>query len=526
MLNLKLSWFNERAISIPHPAPWQSAHLELSNIPTRYAWQDLRLYTHTLSTQATPVYLKKKQEHHFHLHADWMAAEPGIHHMRLVQISQPQVILWETHFFLGAPPLTQSLWLKILQETYHQSRLRFQPQPLVPFTKHPPFMSSPPDIIAEFHAIFALLCHHQGLLHSLSALPLGSQLQWTPLYRTQKISPPLLFRHLSAQPLHTAVPEIKQLPQVPLANYLNFLARVLLSRLKLLCYLLPQYLKTHPFLVEPVQSMWRQGLILWRAWQQHPYSQTLPQWNPQALTELMALAEHNPALKAWIHCARCLSMSIKPDLAPHHIAMGYQGFAYVYQSWCTALLKKSLNHTLQEKGWQAVSAHHPKGVCWQNLTTGERLMLLIEHRFVPATHARDAVFSISRGQQPDVCLLLFEDIDRWKQFLPHSGLVFEIKFRQKDLRPRKVDLDRLHAYRDAVYTQIGMQKSPLFIGGALLYPGHHETYPPGLQALTCLPDQELRLEYLLTQLLTPKEHPYEPTRRSSRLHPSGAGHHR
>lgn len=504
MLNLKLSWFDERARAILHPAPWQSAHLELANIPNRYAWQELRLYTHPLSAQATPVYLKKKQQQHFHLHADWMAAEPGMHHMRLVHIAQPQVPLWETHFFLAAPPLTEELWLKILQETYHHSRLRFQPQPQVPFRAQPALKRTPPNIISEFHTLIALLAEEPSLQNSLKHLPFNPALQWTPLYRLQKVSPPLLFRHVSAQPLHTTVLATQTLPELPLANHLSFLIQALFFRLKHLCYLLPQFLKAHPFLMEHLQSMGRQGTLLWQAWQQHPYAKALPQWGPHALAELEALAAQTPALKVWVHCAQCLTMSVRPDLAPHYIAMGYQGFGYIYQSWCTALLKSSLHTALLCKGWQSKAGEHdPQALCWEHIETGQHLMLRVEHRFSPESVIQSGPFSISRGQQPDVCLLWFKDSDHWQQFSPHKGLVFEIKFRQEGLRPRKVDLDRLHAYRDAVYTQIDGNNIPLFRGGALLYPGQHENYPPGLQALTCLPDQELKLEYLLTLLLKP-----------------------
>lgn len=501
-LPLKLSWFNERSQSISQPRPWQSAHLEIANIPTHYPWQDLRLFTQTLSAQPTPLYLKKKLNKTFHLHADWSAAEPGIHTLRLF-LHKPAYkhLLWETHFFLTAPPLTESLWLSMLQETYHQSHLRFRPQTPVPFTPVRSLPASTPDMAHEFYVLFDLLCGPHNLHQTLPLLPFEEGLRWRPLYRTRRISPALLFRNPHKLPLHTAVPEQEKFPQTPLAGYLNFLVQALISRLQHLVYVLPQTRQHTPFLVDPLQNMWHRGNHLWHMWQQHAYAQTPPQWSPKALEELRMEAHQCPALTPWLTCAQRLLLNIRPEHAPDALFVGYQNFAYVYQQWCTLQLKQALQSTLQSRGWQLLEALHPQRLSWRHTATGQYLVLAVEQRFSPLSQNSPAVFSISRGQQPDVCLLLFQNAQQRQQDVPHKGLVFEIKFRQDALRPRKVDLDRLHAYRDAVYTRQGEHARPLFTGGALLYPGHNENYPPGLQALTCLPTYELRLEYLLSQLL-------------------------
>jgi hypothetical protein len=51
-------------------------------------------------------------------------------------------------------------------------------------------------------------------------------------------------------------------------------------------------------------------------------------------------------------------------------------------------------------------------------------------------------------------------------------------------QPKKIDIDTMHAYRDAIRTQSGER---VVSYAAILYPGPEVRYPPGIEALTADP---------------------------------------
>lgn len=513
---LSCRWFDERSQSLNLPRPWQSAQLEIRGIPTHYPWQSLQLYTGILAPHPTPLYLKQKTNKGLVLHADWAAAEPGFHHLRLYRNTGLQsLLLWQCAFFIEATPLTQELWLHILESTHKNAHLRFQTRTPVPLQSFHSPQKKPTEnfshAISEFSRLQWLVSPAAQLGESLKMLKPQYQQVLTPLYRTRKIAPPLLYRNLKALPLHTPV----QQPQIrapELASALHFLILVLYHRYQWLSYTLPQMSKDTATLSQALGQLSQNWQQLWSQWQRHPYHQSQPLWTHLSLSQLKRACYQRPQLKPWLNCAELLQSPLTPGrLTSTALYTGYIGFGYVYQHWSTQRLRQALTEQLQSVGWslwqpQASLTHPYLGAHWQS-PTGEQLVLREEQRYAPltASNRETALYSISKGQQPDLSLLYFESRQHWQRQQPQKGLVFEVKFRQDPQgRPRKTDLDRLHAYRDAIYVQSSHSSDHrLFVGGALLYPGHVERYEPGLEALTCLPGQELRLNYLLSYLIDP-----------------------
>ena len=510
-LSLSLRWFNERSQQLVHPRPWQSAQLEIEGLPAGYPWQKLRLYTGIGAHLPTSLYLKRKTHKGLVLHADWAAAEPGFHHLRLHETTNSQAFsLWESSFFIGAAPLTQALWLHMIETTYQNTHLRFQARTPVPLqgihtqdlNHTSPFSYAIGEAIGEFSRLQWLVSPAAKLGESLSHLKSQHSHHVLPLYRTQKIAPQLLYRNLKALPLHTPVPQNK--PGIPeIASTLQFLMLALHHRYRWLSYALPQMSKDTKSLSHALHQLAQNWRKLWTQWQSHPYHQSQPRWAPDSLKQLKSACAQLPQLKPWLACAELLQSPLTPGvLTPPPLFTGYIGFGYVYQYWCTQHLGKALAKHLLSIGWKAQGPERH----WQS-PTGEQLVLCVERQYAPARKSPtiETLYSISRGQQPDLSLLYFESRRHWLQQSPQKGLVFEVKFRQDNQgRPRKVDLDRLHAYRDSVYVRSSSPSNRrLFVGGALLYPGYLERYEPGLEALTCLPEQELRLDYLLNHLLNP-----------------------
>lgn len=509
---IQAHWFNERSQPLAHPGPWQSAQLEIKGIPSHYTWQTLQLYTHLSAAQAQPLYLKKKEKNTLSIHADWPAAEPGFHHLYLCSTpGSIPALQWHHHFFLAAAPLTQEMWLRILQETHASFRLRLQPQrpvPLSPLTSAPSLSRGTHTLAEEFYLLQSLFSAAPQLRQSLNHLPWVMGVQWGPLYRAQRVDPRWLYRDLSQKPPHISVPQNRAGLPEKLAAMLHFLLRTLGSRLNWLRYGISQSQRDIPWLrasLYRMQTAWKE---LWQAWSQHPYAQIQPQWSDAASQHLERAILEYPELTPWLELARYLQSDLQPGLAPFPLATGYQNFGRVYQAWCTQHLLKAIRPLLQASQWSPlplpVSLTSRLQGAWQH-AQGAVLSLESERRFLPGPQTATRGFSISRGQQPDLVLLYYANAQAWSQQHPTRGLVFEVKFRQDQWRPRKSDIDRLHAYRDAIYVQHRENANPLFVGGALLYPGHSEHYPPGLQALNCLPDQELRLDYLFNLLLCPEE---------------------
>lgn len=510
--SLSFHWFNERSQHIKHPHPWQSAQLEIGHLPADYPWQNLRLYTGIHVHTPAPLYVKRKTNKELVLHADWTAAEPGFHHLRLYTSASQTPALWQTSFFIEAPPLTQELWLKMLEMTYQDTYLRFQPRTPVPLqsvmsqeVKH---LNHLPNAISEFSRLQWLLSPAAKLGESLSLLKNQNTQELLPLYRTRQIAPHLLYRDLKALPLHTPIRQNKSgIPNI--ASELQFLMFALHQRYQWLRYTLPQISRDTTTLSQALHQLTQNWLKLCSLWKNHPYHQSPPRWSSNSLNLLKSACQQAPQLKSWLLCAELLQTPLTPGakMSPP-LFTGYIGFGYVYQYWCTQQLRKALETLLLSTGWMvyrnnnddfsAPEAH------WQS-PTGEQLVLLAEQRYAPlsTTPTTETLFSISRGQQPDLSLLYFKSHLHWQRQQAQKGLVFEVKFRQDPYsRPRKSDLDRLHAYRDAVFVANSKSKGHrLFVGGALLYPGQNERYEPGLEALSCLPEQELRLEYLLKYLM-------------------------
>ena len=511
---LSLRWFNERCQPLPEPLPWQSAQLEIGGLPAGFPWQKLRLYSGLYAQEPTPLYLKRKTAQELILHADWPAAEPGFHHLRMYQTAMGAHPLWQYAFFIQAPPLTQTLWLDMLQSTYHYTHLRFQPRAPVSLEKALPSKNQAPESshpVIEISRLQWLLSPAAKLSESLSLLGTAYTRRPQPLYRMRKVEPALLYRNIKALPLHASVMQRQVSIPEPISNNIHFLILALFQRYHWLSYITPQLSRNTPHLAQMLQQLSQGRWQLAQAWQAHPYRHSPPRWDKNSLRYLKNVSRRHPELRPWLHCAELLNASLAPGLAiSPPLFTGYIGFGYVYQYWCTQHIHRALHKHLQARGWrslpQASGLPPGRAIHWQS-PTGERLVLYAERRYATneKTLPAEPLYSISRGQQPDLSLVYFEGGTQWERQQAKSGLVFEIKFRQDAYgRPRKVDLDRLHAYRDAVYVyHPSQERHPLFVGGALLYPGRNERYSPGLEALTCLPHHELRLEYLLHHLFYP-----------------------
>jgi PD-(D/E)XK nuclease superfamily protein len=73
-----------------------------------------------------------------------------------------------------------------------------------------------------------------------------------------------------------------------------------------------------------------------------------------------------------------------------------------------------------------------------------------------------------------------------------------------DGRPKKADIDKMHAYRDAIRGEYAIR---VVRYAAILYPGPKERYAEGLEALRAYPGLEHDLDKRIGEVLRRALHP-------------------
>lgn len=128
----------------------------------------------------------------------------------------------------------------------------------------------------------------------------------------------------------------------------------------------------------------------------------------------------------------------------------------------------------------------------------ERAIKLVPQR----TYGRNAhgLHSVSFSQKPDVAV----------ELLDHSGTriyIFDPKYKldseeatgeEPDGRPKKVDIDAMHSYRDSIRDEAGRRAVEY---AAILYPGQSQSYIAGLAAIRARPEASADLRASLAAVL-------------------------
>lgn len=103
----------------------------------------------------------------------------------------------------------------------------------------------------------------------------------------------------------------------------------------------------------------------------------------------------------------------------------------------------------------------------------------------------DLAIEVARAQQPTEVYLLDPKYRLESEMSPHGPT---------DGKPKKVDIDKMHAYRDAIRDADG-RRVVKFAG--ILYPGTQQQFTPGLAALSAVPGANAALAGELRRALAP-----------------------
>ncbi len=191
----------------------------------------------------------------------------------------------------------------------------------------------------------------------------------------------------------------------------------------------------------------------------------------------------------------------------------------LYQTWCTLQIMVILMALCAQHGFELAKENVlvsrpgsllvrilPDGVpilVFQNPVSGTRITLTSERLFCKGS---GAFRSISFSQRPDLTIEVQRpgaSAELWL-FDPKYKLNSDLPGQGGDGRPVKEDIDKMHAYRDAIRTREGVQAVRF---AAILYPGRTTEYAPGLAALSSVPGDAEALRVLLSKTLSGLFHP-------------------
>ena len=219
---------------------------------------------------------------------------------------------------------------------------------------------------------------------------------------------------------------------------------------------------------------------------------------------------YRAALKGYLEFQREIGISLD---APE-IEVPLDNLPSLYQLWCTLQLvqaalseaeaqgfeiqRSSLFHRKEgfltlSLGRKAARMHHPE--------SGMEISIYTEHTYSQNGSKNQsengALGSVGYSQRPDVAIeitrptggtsiLLFDpkyklDVDRSGRETGSGNAPSEEK---TPGRPKKPDIDKMHAYRDAIRDKSGTRVVEY---AAILYPGPTETFSEGLEAISAQP---------------------------------------
>ena len=251
---------------------------------------------------------------------------------------------------------------------------------------------------------------------------------------------------------------------------------------------------------------------------------TLPDVLPTKPTMvLLSVQPYRAALEGFLEFNRSYSVRLEdPALdAP------FENIPYLYQQWGYLMVAHVLLHVGAELGFeleaQSLVRRDAAGL-FTNLTSGGVPTVTLIHRGTRRTArlysersygATGSLRSISFTQRPDVSVLLETPGER------PQLLLFDAKYKlEGDASPpepnadpvtlglpKKVDIDKMHAYRDALRDERGRH---IVRHAAILYPGRTVAYTAGLAAIGAVPGspevaKELRATLLAALDSVPNE---------------------
>jgi predicted component of viral defense system (DUF524 family) len=229
---------------------------------------------------------------------------------------------------------------------------------------------------------------------------------------------------------------------------------------------------------------------------------------------LLKRPDYRSLLQSYLHFRRSAFVELdEPGLeAP------LENLPHLYEVWGTLQVIQVLLEVAAELDFeihsQTLARHYDGGVYISVLPGGDPALVLMQQatqtvvrlvpqwRFVPSG---TALHSISFTQIPDITLEVQKQRERAALYLfdPKYKLQSEDVESWTDGKPKKIDIDTMHAYRDAIRDFDGVR---VVHYAAILYPGVGVQYGERVEAISARPDEpeslRARLRAVLVQALS------------------------
>lgn len=174
---------------------------------------------------------------------------------------------------------------------------------------------------------------------------------------------------------------------------------------------------------------------------------------------------------------------------------------FLYQLWCTLHVIRVATHVAGEAGFRVERSglfQRKEGFLKIHLgkmkamlihpDTGARVKISPEQYYRPADSA--TLHSVSYGQRPDLAIEVIRPTGEPSVYLVDPKYKLDAERAQEDGveqkrgSPKKPDIDKMHAYRDAIRSTGGKRVVEY---AAILYPGATESFSEGLEAISARP---------------------------------------
>ncbi len=248
---------------------------------------------------------------------------------------------------------------------------------------------------------------------------------------------------------------------------------------------------------------------------------------PNRLTMvLLKRSEYRAALEGFIEFRRSAIVRLDEPLLQSPL----KSLPELYELWGTLQVVSALQHVAESRGYRLISedlfrqdgaelwlrvlaAGHP-ALTMKCPETGRRLKLIPQRSYSAGESALgQGQHSVSFAKRPDIvvevtepsgekAIWIFDPKYKLRGSTPGdtagSGDAAEALGPAEPTKPKQVDIDAMHAYRDAIRNRDGTH---VVRYAAILYPGPTETYGDGLAALHADPADEAELRYELEREL-------------------------
>tara|TARA_R110000868_G_scaffold405577_1_gene685087 strand:- start:7146 stop:8738 length:1593 start_codon:yes stop_codon:yes gene_type:complete len=240
----------------------------------------------------------------------------------------------------------------------------------------------------------------------------------------------------------------------------------------------------------------------------------LPQQPPTNLT--MVLLKNEPyraAMEGWLEFTK--SQTVQLDLP--QLDAPLENLPLLYETWGVLKVIEALLVVAARHGYQTIKQRlvkRPAGDLFVEVLPDGQPALVMKHPDTArvlslrpqANYRRSGTLnSISFAQIPDISIEIKSDDGR------HDLLIFDPKYKLRseiladssappDGRPKKEDIDKMHAYRDAIRDE-NMNHVVRF--AATLYPGQeNQMFHDDIAAISAVPGEGSKLEETLDQILS------------------------